>query len=109
VIWQRYATSAQLRFINEHILLLLREHGFQRILSDHSELQTIHADDQKWIIESWLPRAVDAGLRAAAAKKSVHHFGQLAVDLIRRSVQREIALRSFDTIDEAREWLRTAG
>src|SRR5271170_3652719 len=55
VVWKQYATSTQLRFIHESILGLLEKHRVTKILGDDTLLPTIHAEDQTWIAENWMP------------------------------------------------------
>src|ERR1700733_5989313 len=62
VQWKQYASSAQLRFIHEHIIELVEQHHIKKLLGDDALLPTIHSGDQKWITEDWLPRARAAGL-----------------------------------------------
>lgn len=105
VVWRGYATSTQLRFVHERILELLEEHGVAKILVDNSGLPTVHTDDQKWIIESWMPRAKAAGLRVSAAKEPVSYFGRLAINTLHSATPAGMIARSFDQLDEARRWL----
>lgn len=67
VVWRKYATSAQLHYVHEVILCMLVRDNVSKILGDDSCLPIIHAEDQRWIIEQWLPRAKAAGLAAAAS------------------------------------------
>jgi hypothetical protein len=108
VVWRGYATSTQLRFVHERILELLEEHGVAKILGDNSGLPTVHADDQKWIIENWIPRAKKAGLRVAAAKQPVSYFGRLAINTLNSAMPAGVVVRSFNQLDEARQWLESA-
>jgi len=105
--WKQYATSAQLRFIHEHIIDLLIRHQITKVLGDDTALPTIHPDDQKWIVENWLPRAKAAGLKTAASKMPATHFGKIAVESIQLFVMPRILIRAFDNIEDARNWLRT--
>jgi hypothetical protein len=107
VEWKQYATSAQLRFIHEHIIDLLKRHQIAKVLGDDTALPTIHCDDQKWIVENWLPRAKAAGLKMAANKIPATHFGKVAVESVRLFLSRGILIRAFDNIADARNWLRT--
>ena len=109
VTWQRYATSAQLRFVHERILQLLRRQGLRKILGDDSSLAVIHVDDQVWIREDWMPRAARAGLEAAASKCPYAFFGKQSVAKVQSGAPSGLKLRSFDTLDEARSWLRGLG
>jgi hypothetical protein len=107
VEWRSYATSAQLRFIHERVLELLEQHHASKILGDVSGLPTVHTEDQKWIIENWMPRAQAAGLRATAAKRPTANFGRLAVSTLHSAMPAKVAVRSFNRLDDARRWLET--
>jgi hypothetical protein len=107
IVWRRYATSAQLRFIHETIIQMLAQYKASKILGDDSDLPIVHAEDQKWITEDWMPRAKAAGLKAAATKVSVAFFGKLSIASIQSRLAREIAIRAFPNIHQARSWLRT--
>lgn len=107
VDWRSYATSTQLRFIHERVLELIEEHRATKILGDVSQLPTVHAEDQKWIIENWMPRAKAAGLRAAAARHPKAYFGRLAVSTLFSAMSADVAARSFKRLDDARRWLET--
>jgi hypothetical protein len=107
VEWRSYANSTQLRFIHERMLELLERHHASKILGDVSGLPTVHTEDQKWIIENWVPRAQAAGLRATAAKRPTAYFGRLAVSALHAAMPADVAVRSFNRLDEARRWLET--
>jgi hypothetical protein len=65
----------------------------------------IHADDQRRIVEDWMPRARTAGLRAAASKSPASHFGRLAVG---RVISHSSWLfRACDDLADACGWLRS--
>src|SRR5690242_14428246 len=66
VVWKRPATSAQLRFVSERLLELIARHKVSKILGDDTALPLIEAEDQKWLVENWFPRAAQAGLKVAA-------------------------------------------
>ena len=106
VVWKRYATSTQLRFVHENIIDLLRKHGLTKIIGDDTDLPTIHQEDQSWIVNNWMPRAVSAGLRAAANKVPAAHFGRISVDSVKSAMSSNILMCSFEDIDEARKWIR---
>src|ERR1700760_309125 len=76
VVWRKYATSAQLRYIHEIMLGMLRQYNVSMILGDDLDLPIVHAEDQRWIVEEWLPRAAAAGLKVAATTISSTFFGR---------------------------------
>ena len=108
VIWKRYATSTQLRFVHEAIIDLLAEHKLARILGDDTDLPTIHGDDQVWIVQNWMPRAVKVGLRAVATKRPSGFYGRLATETVQSLAPSQLTIGSFDDLDDARQWLAKA-
>jgi hypothetical protein len=108
VVWKQYATRAQLRFIHERILHLLQRHGANKILGDDTALPTIHTEDQAWIIENWMPRALAVGLQFVANKGPDAYFGKVAVSAVQSRLSPMLVLRSFSDLDEARDWLANA-
>jgi hypothetical protein len=108
VAWQSYATSAQLRFVHERVLELLKREQVSKILGDDSSLVVIHIDDQAWIRDDWFPRAAAAGLKVAASKRPYAFFGKRSVANVQSAAPPGVTLRSFDTLTEARSWLVSA-
>lgn len=108
VIWKRYVTSNQLRYVHENILTLLRDNGLKAVLGDDTALPTIHAEDQRWIVENWMPRAKAAGLIAAANLKPAAPWGQATVSEVQAVLSKHMLVRSFDDWMNAQQWLRDA-
>jgi hypothetical protein len=107
LVWGRYATSAQLRYVHECALDLLRRNALHKILGDDSALAVIPVDDQAWLREDWMPRALSSGLKASASKCPNGFFGRQSVANVMSHAPRGIAMRSFEKLDEARAWLQT--
>ncbi len=105
VEWRGYATSAQIRYIHHNILLLLKKHRITKILGDDTALPIIHVDDQKWIVQDWLPQAKAAGFKAAANKIPHSYFGRLSVENVQSEIGADIAVRAFEDLCKARRWL----
>jgi hypothetical protein len=106
VVWRKYATSAQFRYIHEIILAMLAQYRAEKILGDDTDLPIIHAEDQQWIVEEWLPRARAMGLKAAATKVSLTFFGRVAIGTIQSKLPRDLRVRNFHNIHSARSWLK---
>jgi len=104
VVWRRYVTSLQLRFVHEKVLEMIAAHGAHKILGDDTELSVIHPRDQEWILQDWLPRAFKAGLKAAASKRPSGYFGRLSTTSIQAQAE-ELRHQAFDDIASARDWL----
>jgi hypothetical protein len=108
VVWKRYATSMQLRFVHENIIALLRDHGLRAVLGDDTALATIHAEDQRWITEYWMPRAKLAGLVAVADVRPSASWARAAVSAVQGILAQHFSIASFDDRESARTWLRNA-
>lgn len=107
VAWKRYATSTQFRYVHESLIALLAKYQVSRILAEATALPTIHLEDQRWIIDDWMPRASAAGLRAVASTRPAAYFARVALENIRAEVSGSVHLRSFDEHEAARRWLES--
>ncbi len=106
VRWKCYTTSTQIRYIHECLIGLLKKHGVSKILGDDTDLVNIGDADQRWITGDWMPRAVSAGLRAAASVRPRAHFAQISIEQILSFVPIGLVIRSFNSRHNARQWLR---
>jgi hypothetical protein len=106
VIWKRYATSLQLRFVHENILTLLETHDLHAVLGDDTALPIILAEDRRWIADDWMPRAIASGLLAAASVKPSASWGQAAVSSVQGILAQHMETGSFDDRETARRWLQ---
>jgi hypothetical protein len=106
VVWKGGVSSSQLRCVHENLIHFIAAHRVSKVLGDDTAVPVIDIDDQRWILEDWLPRAVAAGLRAAASKAPSSYVGRAAIDNIIRAKGEDMVIRSFADIDEARQWLR---
>lgn len=106
VVWRNYANSRQLRFVHEYILHLIETHLVSKVLWDDTALRTIAADDQSWIIQDWMPRAIQAGLRSGAHTASSAHFAEVAVSALASAAPDGFVFRVFESTAEARKWLQ---
>ncbi len=106
VKWRGYASSLQFHFVHESIIDLLQRHRLAKLLGDDTSLPMIHAENQAWVIDDWLPRAIAVGLRAVAHKSPIAHFGKVSVDNVKSGMAGRILLRTFESLEDARGWLK---
>jgi hypothetical protein len=106
VQWRGYATSAQIRFIHECLVRIIERDRVSRILGDDTALVAVPAEDQDWIIWDWMPRAIAAGLRFVASKSPDGYYGRTSVNRIQTTISQKLKVRSFDSLADARAWLR---
>jgi len=106
VVWRQYADQIQFRYIHERLLSLICEHRVNKILGDDTALPAIPTEDRFWIIDELFPRAVKCGLRFAASKQPEAYFGKLAVNHIHSAAPTGLRCRTFEKLEEAKEWLK---
>jgi hypothetical protein len=107
--WQGYATSAMFRAANEQVLHVIAERRAKKLLGDITEFVLIGAEDQAWLNEDWLPRAMEAGLRIAALVTPNFYFNRVAIDnVVKKLDPTRLQVAYFATRQEAANWLKSA-
>ncbi len=108
MIWQGYATSAEFRAANERILGVIAEHKAAKLLGDVARFVLIGMEDQAWLNNDWIPRAMAAGLRHVALVQPSYYFNKVAVESVGAKLDpARVELAFFGDISAAREWLAT--
>lgn len=104
--WSGYATSGQFRAGTEQMLAELTRHGLNKVLGDVRDMVLISADDQEWVHQQFLPRALQQGFRAIALVRPNHYFNKVAIESMAYKMNDEsLNIRVFNSADEARNWL----
>jgi hypothetical protein len=108
MIWQGYATSAEFRAANERILQVIADSKAAKLLGDVSRFVLIGREDQAWLNNNWIPRAMAAGLRTVALVQSSYYFNKVAVETVGNNLDpTALSLSYFGDITSARDWLAT--
>lgn len=106
--WMGYATSQQFR---EGMLIqlgMLTAWQCDRMLVDLRDMVLIGKEDQEWMDRTYLPMAVQYGLKIVGIVPSEHYFNKVAVDNIVVKIQPEIVqVRYHLSVEAAREWFVT--
>jgi hypothetical protein len=108
VEWKAWANSQEYRAAHETVLTAFRENHASRNLIDATHARVVSDEDQKWLIQNWIPRVVAAGRRWTAIvmpKRALARTISENIDKRPRSSLTEIEY--FDTVDEAAAWLST--
>jgi ribonuclease HII len=104
--WDGYATSEQFKEGTELMLDTLIKNKANKVLADIKDMVLIGREDQIWLDENFLPRAIKAGFKAIALIKPDSYFNKVAVESISYKVDKDkLAINFFDNIREARQWL----
>jgi len=107
MIWKGYATSTAFREGNAQVLAEITNRRASKLLGDVTDFVLIGAEDQAWLNEVWIPRAMHAGLRKVALVQPSFYFNRVAIDTVAQKLDRDrVELGFFDNRDDAKQWLR---
>ena len=108
VKWKAWANSSEYRAAQEVVILALRENQAARNLVDSTDRRVLADDDQKWLVEDWMPRATAAGRRWTAIVMPKSALGRTIAENIDNSGRSELnTIEHFETVEEAKAWLST--
>jgi hypothetical protein len=106
VEWKAWATSPQFRAAYEEIIVAVREKRTSKLLVDLRNTRVLVDDDQKWLVEDWGPRSVQAGVRMMAVVIPERPLAQLILENMDKRIPSSILqIGSFKTLEEAQAWL----
>ena len=88
------------------MLNTLIKNNSYKVLADIKDMTIIGKEDQEWLDEDFLPRAIKFGFKAIAILRPDYYFNKVAVESISYKVDKEkLIINFFDNIELAREWL----
>jgi hypothetical protein len=106
--WDGYATSNEFKAGTALMLNTLIKHNTSKVLADIKDMILIGSEDQQWLIEQFLPRAIEFGFKAIAIIKPDSYFNKVAVESVSYKVDKnKLEIAFFDNTDHAKEWLKT--
>jgi hypothetical protein len=108
VKWKAWANAAEYRAAQEMVLVAIRENHASRHLIDSTERRVVTADDQRWLVEDWMPRAVAAGRRWTAIVLPTSALVRTIEENIDRYPRPKlVTVEHFETVEDAAAWLST--
>lgn len=106
--WEGYSTSREFRQGTETMLNMVILHKTGYVLADVENMVLISQDDQKWLENDFLPRAISSGFSALAVIKPKYYFNKIAVEEISYKVDKnKLPICFFDNVKEAKQWLKS--
>lgn len=104
--WEGYATSNVFREGTEKMLQVLNENKANKVLGDFKDMVIIGQEDQKWLNETFLPKAIQSGFKAIAIIQPIHYFNKVAVESVAYKVKEDLLrINFFSEHKKAKEWL----
>lgn len=61
----------------------------------------IGADDQHWLSNNWIPRAMEAGLRTVAMIMPMFYFNRVAIESVGQKLDPESLILQYSTTAKA--------
>lgn len=108
VKWKAWANSTEYRAAQEVIILAFRENHASRNLIDSTDRRVVSDDDQKWLVEDWMPRAAAAGRRWTAIVMPKSALGRtIAENIDNQGRSKRNMIEHFETVEAASAWLST--
>jgi SpoIIAA-like len=106
--WEGWATPTEFAALLEAGLTGVVEHHASRWLGDCRYMKAIQQSDQDWIVQSWFPRLLQAGVRRMAAVIPKSGLAKMNLeDILIRVPGTHLDVAYFATVEEARRWLVT--
>ena len=104
--WEGYATSAEFKEGTELMLNTLIKNQATKVLADIKGMTLIGMEDQQWLNNVFLPRAINFGLKAVAITWPDYYFNKVAVETVSDNIDKtRLQVAFFDTKAQAEEWL----
>jgi hypothetical protein len=105
-----FCNSSEFRAGTLEILEAIRARGAAALISDNRELEGVSAQDQLWLRDTWVPEAVNAGIRWIAVIVPHHGLGKVAsTDIISKFGETEFVTRTFESLPDAVDWISANG
>jgi hypothetical protein len=103
--WTGYTTSGEFREGTELMLNILIKNNCKKVLADIKEMTLIGSDDQQWLENTFIPRAVQFGFKKLAIVRPSSYFNKVAIENVSEKIDKKnLTIGYFDTLEEATEW-----
>lgn len=107
--WRRHVTSPEYRNAFEAVLQTLRSYSTPAWIADLRKQGSIDVEDQKWFMTNVLPEAVRCGLKRIGAIGFTNPVRKSYYDsMIAKTAELGIELRVFETMDQAKDWVKAS-
>jgi hypothetical protein len=104
--WKAFATSAEFRGALTKAIDVIRDRHALCFVNDTRKLELITDEDQRWILQTWAPLAVAAGLKRIAIVIARSGLSKMAVEeMFKEQAEARVESRTFDSLPEAMQWV----
>ncbi len=106
--WEGYCPTKIFKEASDAIITAIEETGTGKVLFDAARTKSASPEDQKWIFEDWLPRAIIAGYTRYAYILPNDVFGKFSSSKVIREMEINIPNvegATSNDMETAMEWL----
>jgi len=104
--WRAFANTAELRAGLLRGIEAIKDHQARAYLTDTRKVKVVVHEDQEWIKKTWLPLAIEAGLKRIAVVIATTGLGRLTVEeVVGLTDDQGLVSRTFDSADAAWRWI----
>ena len=102
--WKGTLSLEQAQFGAMKKLEIIQMKGTRRLMIDQSHIIGTWVHAKEWLLRTWMPQVVSAGLKRLAFIYATDMFGQLSLQLFMEKAS-GIECNAFSSIEEAEAWL----
>ena len=104
--WKAFATSEEFRGALTKAIEIIRDRRARCFVNDTRKLELITDEDQRWILQTWTPQAVAAGLKRIAIVIAHTGLSKMAVEeMFKEQASVRVDSRTFDSLPDAMQWV----
>jgi len=103
--WNQYVNGEMFRDGCEAMIELIEERNASKILIDHRDMQVVDKEDQEYIVEEWVPSAVEAGAEYHMVVHQESTIAEMNLDNVIDLNDVDYESNMTSDVDEAREWI----
>lgn len=105
--WDGYATSAQFQEGSKVMLSLVKANKSRMVLADLKDMVLISMEDQHWVVNSFLPKLIDAGVKRLAIVNPHYYYGKVAIEsLTIKANEASLECKVFHNLEAAKTWMK---
>lgn len=103
--WHQYVDGETFREGCEAMLDAIKEHDSSAILIDHRDMKVVDRGDQEYIVDEWVPGAVEAGCKNHIVVHQESTIAEMNIDSVMHLDEYDYVSEMTSDIDEARQWV----
>lgn len=104
--WSGYARSEEFRAGTKLMFDTMQKNGASKVIGNITDFVLIGMEDQKWLLDDFLPLAIKHGFSKCALTIPLFYFNRVAVEtVVSNIVNSRFKVRLFKSFDEAKNWI----